>query len=55
MNINPVNDLAASTQAMGELLKQMTDARQGMDDKMLRVQAAEAEQAAGTGGIDVTA
>lgn len=55
MNIDTGYDLAASTQAMGELLKQMTDARQGMDDKMLRVQAAEAVEAAGAGGIDVMA
>ena len=55
MNINPVSDIAASAQAMGELLKLMADAQQGMDDKLLRVQAAEAEQASGTAGIDVLA
>lgn len=55
MNISPVSDLAASTQAMGELLQQMTVAQQGLDDKMLRVQAAAVAEATGTGGIDVTA
>jgi len=55
MNIDPVSNIAASTEAMGELLKQMAVAQQGMDEKLLGVKAAEIAEATGTAGIDVTA
>jgi hypothetical protein len=52
MELNPISQLAVSTAQMGQVLQQMTDAKMGLDDKMLQVKAAEIEQA---GAIDVTA
>ncbi len=48
MNINPVANIASNIQEMGQVLRQMTDAKIALDDKMLKTVGAEMEQAAGT-------
>jgi hypothetical protein len=48
MEINPAASIASSIQDMGQVLRQMADAKLALDDKMLKTVAAEMEQAAGT-------
>ena len=54
MEINPVASIASSIQDMGQMLRQMNDAKLALDDKLL--QAASADEAAPTAdGIDTYA
>ena len=56
MEINAVNNLAASMADMGQMLRQVTEAKLAMDDKMLGATIAAAEQGEGsTAGIDTYA
>ena len=49
MNINPIANVASSIQDMGQVLRQVTDAKLALDDKMLKAVGAEQEQAAQEG------
>lgn len=54
MEINPLTNIASSIQDMGQVLRQMNEAKLALDDKML--QAASADKAAPTAdGIDTYA
>ncbi|GEM_PF-3297609 len=56
MEINAVNNLAASMADMGQMLRQVTEAKLALDDKMLGAAIAEGEQASGiAAGIDTYA
>lgn len=56
MEINALNNLAASMADMGQMLRQVTEAKLALDDKMLGATIAEGEQAQQTAaGIDTYA
>lgn len=54
MEINPLANIASSIQDMGQMLRQMNEAKLALDDKMLEAAAAD-EAAPSAGGIDTYA